>query len=289
MDSIKMNSPTFKPIITDEFGIFSDLSELPVSDCPSYLVEAIGAVSQSGTATLQVYNTKCRIKSGMIIVLLPWQLVSIKEISDDFRLTFFRISKDMFIDSLSTLWRLTPEFFFYMRKHFVSEPDEGNIERFIHYCGLLDYRTKYAPENCRRESIMQLLRVFYWDVYAYYLNDPLAEKTLKYTRKEELAFRFIRLMIEEHSPNTDVNHYSRKLGVSSKYLTTLIKDICGRSARDLIVEYTILEIKSLLRDSMMDLKTIASRVNFPDQSSFSRYFRHYTGMSPTQYRKNIHF
>ena len=284
-----MKSLSSKPVISDEFGIFSDLTELPVSECPSYLNEAIGAVCQSGTATLQVFNTKCRIKSEMILVLLPWQLVSIKEISEDFKLKFFRISKDMFTDSLSTLWRLTPEFFFYMRKHFISEPDEGNIERFIHYCGLLDYRAKYAPQNCRRESVMQLLRVFYWDVYAHYLNDPLAEKALKYTRKEELAFRFMRLIIEEHAPNVDVNYYSGKLGVSSKYLTTLIKHISGQSAHDWIVDYTILEIKALLRDSAMDLKAIASQVNFPDQSSLSRYFRHYTGMSPSQYRKNIHF
>ncbi|UVV57522.1 AraC family transcriptional regulator [Bacteroides fragilis] len=31
------------------------------------------------------------------------------------------------------------------------------------------------------------------------------------------------------------------------------------------------------------------RVNFPDQTTLSRYFRHYTGVTPSQYRKNIYF
>ena len=135
---------------------------------------------------------------------------------------------------------------------------------------------------------MQLLRVFYWDVYTIYLNDPQAEKTA-YTHKEELAFRFMRTVVEEHSPNRDVAYFAERLGITPKYLTNLIRKISGQSARDWIVYFTILEIKSLLRQSSMDLKSIAVRVNFPNQSIMSRYFRHYIGITPSKYRKNIHF
>lgn len=277
------------PIANNEFGIFTDIADLPLSEYPSYLNVGIGGVCVSGTASIQVFSTKCRIVPDMVVTLLPWQFVSIKEVSDDFRMTFFKVSQEMFTDSLSSLWRLTPEFFFYMSKHFAPEPLEGNIRRFVNYCDLLVYRMEHVPQNCRRESIMQLLRVYYWDVYAVYVNDPLAEKNLNYTRKEELAFRFMRLIIEGHSPNMNVAYYAEKLGVSPKYLTNLMRSISDHSARDWIVYYTIIEIKALLRESSMDLKTIVSRVNFPDQSSLSRFFRHYTGMSPSQYRKSIHF
>lgn len=289
MDTVEKDAIPFKSLGDGEFGIYTELADLPVSEYPSYLEEGVGAVCLSGTALIQVFTTQCRILPEMVLVLVPWQLVSVKEASEDFRMLFFRVSKSMFTDSLSSLWRLTPEFFFYMHKHFLSEPVSGNIQRFSHFCTLLSSRMQYAPEKCRRESVMQLLRVLYWDVYACYVNDPLAGKAAKYTRKEELAFRFLRLVIEEHSPNTDVACYAGKLGVSSKYLTTLIKQISGQSAHDWIVEYTILEIKALLRESSMDLKSIATRVNFPDQSSLCRYFRRYAGVSPSQYRKDIFF
>ena len=277
-----------KPIRSDGFGIYTDITDLPVSGCPAYLRESMAGVCLSGSAVIQVYETKCRVVPNTIVVLIPWQLASIREVSDDFRMTFFRVSQEMFTDSLSTLWRLTPEFFFYSHKHFVSEPTPGNIHRFRSYCNLLAYRVAYASAVCRRESIMQLLRVLYWDVYTVYVNDPEAKK-VNYTRKEELAFRFMRLIIEERSPNADVARYAEKLDVSPKYLTNLIKSISGQSAHDWIVYFTILEIKSLLREASMDLKTIVARVNFPDQSSLSRYFRHYTGMTPSEYRKSIHF
>lgn len=284
---MRIDDKTFKPVKEGEFGIFTEISDLPIFEYPSYLKEGIGAVCMSGSASIQVFDTKFRILPEMIVTLFPWQLVSIKEGSEDFRLIFFRVSEEMFTDSLSSLWRLTPGFFFYMRKHITSEPVKDDIRRFLSFCSLLAHR-ECAPANCRRESIMQLLRVYYWDVYAMYVNDPLAENT-KYTRKEELAFRFMRLIIEERPPNLEVAYYAEKLGVSAKYLTNLVKSISGQSAREWIVYYTIVEIKALLRESTLDLKTIVSRVNFPDQSSLSRFFRHYTGMSPSQYRKNIHF
>lgn len=222
----------------------------------------------------------------MVITLIPWQLVSMKEVGGDFQLTFFRVSQVMFTDSLSSLWRLRPGFFFYMGKHVVSEPNKGNIRRFLSFCDLLAW-AKYVL-NYPRESIMQLLRVYYWDVYVFYLNDPTEEKT-KYTHREKLALQFVQMIIEEHSPSKDVAYYAAKMNVSPKYLTNLMRSLSGRSARDWIVNYTILEIKSLLRESSMDIKSITIRTNFPDQTTLSRFFRHYTSMTPSKYRESILF
>ena len=106
---------------------------------------------------------------------------------------------------------------------------------------------------------------------------------------KELRNYFHSLEIEDHSPDKDVAYFAQKLGISPKRLTNLIRIISGQSAREWIVYYTILEIKSLLRESSLDIKSIAARVNFPDQTTLSRYFRHYTGVTPSQYRKNIYF
>ena len=233
------------------FGIYTDIADLPMTGCPSYIEEGIGGVCESGTATIVVFDVPFQIVPNVVITLMPWQLVFIKEISEDFRITFFG--------------------------------------RFLAYCNLLVYRMKHTPQNCRQESIMQLLRVYFWDVYTVYINDPQAEKSLKFTRKDEYVYQFVRLIIEDHSPDKDVAYFAQKLGISPKRLTNLIRSISGQSVREWIVYYTILEIKSLLRESSLDIKSIAARVNFPDQTTLSRYFRHYTGVTPSQYRKNIYF
>jgi len=245
----------------EEFHICTELSDFPVSDCPAFLREGVGGVCISGHITIQVLDNKFRIVPNTVFTLLPWQLAFIKEVSEDFRMTFFRISQTMFIDTLSGLWRLRPGFFFYMSRHLVSGSDEGYIRRFLSYCDLMEYWNKHSPANCRRETVMQFLRLYYWILYAAYINDPMAEVT-RYTHKEELAFRFMHYIIEEHSPDKDVTYYARKLGLSAKSLTNLIRSISGQSARDWIVFYTIFEIKTLLRDSSLDIKAICRAYAF---------------------------
>ncbi len=102
----------FRPLEPGEFGIYTELDELPVSGCPVYLMKGVGGICLSGTATVQVFGHRFRIVRGMVLALFPWQLISIKEVSDDFGIRFFRISHDMFTDTLSSLWRARPGFFF---------------------------------------------------------------------------------------------------------------------------------------------------------------------------------
>ena len=46
----------------------------------------------------------------------------------------------------------------------------------------------------------------------------------------------------------------------------------------------LLEAKNLLTYYDMSIQEIAYRLNFSTQSFFGKYFKHQTGLSPTQYR-----
>ena len=60
---------------------------------------------------------------------------------------------------------------------------------------------------------MQLLRVFYWDIYVAYKRNPKAAELVKYTRKEKLLFDFFCLVIEFHTVSRDVAFYAKKMCV----------------------------------------------------------------------------
>ena len=104
-DNVKANKMNSQADDDIGFGIYTDIADLPMTGCPSYIEEGIGGVCESGTATIVVFDVPFQIVPNVVITLMPWQLVFIKEISEDFRITFFKISKDMFSETLSTLWR----------------------------------------------------------------------------------------------------------------------------------------------------------------------------------------
>ncbi|RGN45369.1 helix-turn-helix domain-containing protein [Bacteroides sp. OM05-12] len=272
----------------EDFKIYDDIADLPLHENPTYLNEGINGICTGGSAILNVASNQRKITKNDLVVLFPYHLVSITEVSDDFSMLFYKVPKTMFMDTMSGLCRLTLDLFFYMRQNFSYPLDDNERERFAHFCHLLSFRASSSPNLFRKESIMHLLRVFYWDIYIAFKNSaPATEQSIKYTSKEKITFNFFYLVTEHHSESREVAFYAKKLSISPKYLTLLMKEVTGQTAKDWIIEYTILELKSLLRNTQLDIKEIVKRTNFPSQSVMSRFFREYTGMTPSEYRNSI--
>lgn len=107
------------------------------------------------------------------------------------------------------------------------------------------------------------------------------------TRQEEIFNEFIRLLETHHKREREIGFYADKMCMTPKYLSTVIKEVTGRTALDMIEEYVISECKALLMSTTMNVQQISDELNFPSQSVFGKYFKRLTGMSPKEYRKNL--
>lgn len=271
----------------EEFDVHTKLCDLPFDEIPKYIDECIIGICTEGSALFNVFSYKRKVIKNDLVAIFPFQLVSIAEISDDFSMVFLKIPQKLFVDTICAAYRPTLEYFFYMRKNFSVSMCKEECDRFIHFCYMLSFRIDLPRNYFRRESIINLLRVFFWDMYVSYKNGPESVKPIEYTLKEKKMFEFFCLVIKFHTESRDVSFYAKKMCISSKYLTMLLTENTGRSAKDWIVEYTILEIKALLRDSNLAIKEIVLRTNFQSNSVMTRFFREHTGMTPTEYRERI--
>ena len=271
----------------EEFNIYTKVIDLPLDGIPTYLEEGINGVCTGGSALFNVFSNKRRVVKNDLITIFPYQLASITEISTDFAVIFFKVPKKLFMDTINGLGRLTLDYFFYMRKYYSSPLSEEEYKRFVHFCHILSCRVDLSCAFLRRESVMYLLRVYYWDLYVGYKSNPKAMASVKFVRKEKQVFEFFYLVIEYHTISRDVAFYADKMCISPKYLTMLITDYTGRSAKEWIVEYTILEIKVLLKDSNLEIKEVVSRTNFQSNSTMTRFFRKHTGTTPSEYRERM--
>lgn len=96
---------------------------------------------------------------------------------------------------------------------------------------------------------------------------------------------FMLLLGANYKMERSVGFYAEQMHLSPKYFTTLIKKASGQTAADWINHYVILEAKNLLKYSTMNVQEIAYSLNFPNQSFFGKYFKHHTGMTPSQYKR----
>ena len=97
---------------------------------------------------------------------------------------------------------------------------------------------------------------------------------------------FIKLVHVHYTTERSVGFYAGRLCISPKYLSLLVKEATGKSAARWIDEFVLMEAKNLLRYSGKNVQQVAYALNFPNQSSFGKFFKHLTGQSPTAYQKS---
>lgn len=82
----------------------------------------------------------------------------------------------------------------------------------------------------------------------------------------------------------DISFYAEKLCLTPKYLSSIIRDVSGELAGNWIDNYVIIEAKALLISSNLTIQEICYKLNFSTPSSFTRFFKRITGMSPRKFR-----
>ena len=112
------------------------------------------------------------------------------------------------------------------------------------------------------------------------------EPDYRRSRRSGYVNEFMQLVRTHHKQERMVSFYAEKLFISPKYLSLIIKEALGRSAAEVIDEFVILEAKNLLRFSGKNIQQVAYDLNFPNQSSFGKYFKHLTGMSPSESQRS---
>jgi AraC-like DNA-binding protein len=96
------------------------------------------------------------------------------------------------------------------------------------------------------------------------------------------AFRFI----EEHFRTPlKLRDLARAAGLSSAYLTTLLKRQTGRSAGEWLTARRMAEARRLLAETSSGVKTIAYEVGYADTSHFIEMFSREHGVTPKAFRE----
>ena len=100
----------------------------------------------------------------------------------------------------------------------------------------------------------------------------------------EFALEYIHMNYQ--SPVT-VGELTELLGISQPYLFRIFKAATGRSPKQYLSEYRLLQSKKLLTDTQLSVTEVAASVGYSDVLAFSKFFRARQGISPQHYRRQM--
>lgn len=223
--------------------------------------------------------------SASIMVLRPGHLINNIKAADDFEGFFFLAGIDKLSTLLPLMSRLMPCALYYAANPIISvSHDEIATQQSLF--ALLNAKMNGDSNPYREQVISSLIELIFYEVLGIYTSN-MTQPIGKSSRGEQLMTNFMALVDRHFRRERTVIFYARKLCVSPKHLSSVVKEVSGRTAGDWIDDAVILEAKLLLRNTAMSIQEISNQLSFPNQSFFGKYFKHHTGVSPRQFRNSM--
>lgn len=91
-----------------------------------------------------------------------------------------------------------------------------------------------------------------------------------------------------YSNNLTLDRLSKEVGLSKSYLSTMFKKETGKNIVEFINDIRIKKAKQLFHQSDLRVFEIAEKVGYKDPKYFSRQFKRIAGVSPNDYKNQIH-
>lgn len=102
------------------------------------------------------------------------------------------------------------------------------------------------------------------------------------------TFKIYRQLVEKHYTTTrSVEDYADMMALSKKTVNQATRRVVGLSAKQYIINRTILEIKRYLSQGELMNYEIADVLGFGEAANMTKFFKHYEGKSPKEFREEL--
>lgn len=143
-----------------------------------------------------------------------------------------------------------------------------------------------ADPHFVRSISTSLITAAAYQMMQFVANHAMVNASSALTRKTKYIHDFLLIVNENYKQERNIDFYANRMKISPKYLSLIIKESTGRSAAQWIDDFVVLEAKNLLLFSGKNIQQVAAELHFSSQSSFGKYFKHQTGLSPTEFQKS---
>ncbi|WP_175629601.1 helix-turn-helix domain-containing protein [Bacteroides acidifaciens] len=273
-------------VVDNDIALFDTESVISLYNGPSKMEVLTIGLCLEGEGAFNISLREFHLSPGVMVVALPNQIIEHRYFSPDYKGIFFAVSKNVF-ETLPKMGNML-SLFFYLKDYpcFNLAPHEQEVVKEYHV--FVRKRLRDKEGTYRREVVLGLMQGFFFELCNIFNNHaPAAAASPKAkSRKEYIFERFYESLVESYQSERSVQFYADQLCLTPKHLSGVVKEVSGKTVGEWIDEFVILEAKALLNSSSMNIQEIADRLNFANQSFFGKYFKHYTGMSPKEYRKS---
>ena len=292
-----MNRPTLtysielprrvEEILEVDFWVYNHLTAQllrPMKEAVKFS-SSVSVYVSKGAAEIEMNLLSVKVNAPCLVQIKPSEVVQLKFVTDDFDSSFIVMS-DKMRDSLllslhdsgaSPATRLDP----------VAPVREADVALFNEFYKHIERIGSDTENPNRMQALLHSMLGFYFSTGYHCYADRFSRTDGQAPfRRNPLVDCFLVLVQQNFKDQRQIEYYARKLGVTPKHLSRILKQYTGFTAADWIKNYLLLEAKVMLKSSTLSMGQIAMQLNLPSQSFFAKFFKNATGLTPKQYRNS---
>lgn len=181
---------------------------------------------------------------------------------------------DAVSNAIKNYFGISYELAFY-EEHAISK---GSTSKAATYVGILQGDKMYwgvgVDEDIIKSSIAALVSA---------ANKLTAEQHITEGREERIVE--IISYIQSHYEDVTLETLSEEFHLSKPYLSKYIKEKAGLTFQEVVKEERMKKARTLLKETMKSVETVAADVGYENVEHFNRLFKKSYGITPVQFRK----
>ena len=250
-----------------------------LQDQPTLMPEMRILMIKNGWANPIINMMERRFEVGDLVFLGSNGILQYKDASSDVQAIGLSISDELV--SLAIGNRIPGTFDGHLRDfHLKLTPVEQELLDQLH---LMIYNHLRQPEGSSQVTL-HLVSTFLWYV------DQLWSRQEQYyrehqSREQRLFTDFIQLVSEFAPKHHTIDFYASRLCITPRYMSTFIKQVSGKSAKQWIDDDLVTRIKIDLKHTDKSVARICDDMSFPNPSFLTKFFKRMTGQTPSQFRQ----
>ena len=228
----------------------------------------------SGEIHVNINLVERRITPGTIVFLGPGTIISPISFSGKIEVYGLGLFDDFPLPQM-------PSAFNGQVRDFQIKVSESDIATARHIIDTI-WHAVYQPDYNRQtvSSLVAAMMHLYDGIYRQHIDLLKASQS----RKQTIFDRFISLVNQHATREHQIRYYADKMCLTERYLSTIIRQMSGTTAKEWIDRAIIARIKVELKHSNKSVAQISDETYFPNPSFFSKYFKRLTGLTPLEYR-----
>ncbi|MBO7617569.1 MAG: AraC family transcriptional regulator [Bacteroidales bacterium] len=256
--------------------VLDDVRGLPTGDEPFVSPDYVICIGHRGHIQLMYDDQPDFSEKHTVGVIFPNHSVSMVSKTEDYLATLIVVDASVLDDPML---QIINQMRYRYEPHPCVKLDRHEYKMITDVVeGMREIKRIELPES---RMLMTRLLEFLLRLLSQYRKRKLKE----YSVDKRVSMQFHSDLTQHFRKHHDVGFYAERACLTPKYFSAVVKQETGHNAAYWIRVKIIAEAKMLLHIRHdLSVQAIADMLGFGEQSTFSRYFKHETGVSPTEFR-----